>query len=141
MIKDVFYPKHLLVGGIKHANKGADPNWQVAAGDTETVDGVPYTLQMTFDGKTAEVEDVTPDNILDVFVARLERWALRGHENYMYFHNLKFDLQALLWHSKYRHWFAKPQRDFVVPQSEPNERHRDAWMTKRADELNPVQEG
>ncbi len=143
MIKEVYYPKHLLVGGISHARAGADLEWQVAAGDTETVRGAPYTMQLAFGGRweDAEVYKVTPEDVLETFVARLERWASRRAVNFVTFHNLKFDLQALLWAPRHRHWFAKPRRDFVVPLSDPNERAREAWLDRKAKELEPADEG
>jgi len=134
VIKDVWYPKHILLNGITRAKKGCEENWQVAAADTETVRGSPYTLQISFDGVNPLVFPVTPATILDTFVEAMEGWAKRKTVNTCYFHNLEFDLPALLYDEKFRHHFANPLKEFTIPLSAPNEAGVHRWRDKQGRE-------
>ena len=118
MVKTVYIPPWVRQNGIGKNHRGHESSWQVAAADTETVHGKPVTLQWCDDGETPEVYDITPEDILDVFIDRVERWARRDAAvRVVYFHHLKFDLQALLWRKDHRQFFGLPKREFAVPLS------------------------
>jgi hypothetical protein len=115
MVKTVYVPPWVRQNGIGKNHKGHSPDWQVAAADTETVHGCPVTLQWCEDGETADVYDVTPATILDTFIDRVDRWARRDADvRIVYFHHLKFDLQALLYRSDHRQFFGLPKREFSI---------------------------
>ena len=115
MVKLVHYPMHLLIRGITKNDKGLDGAWQIAAGDTETINGPPNTLQLCFDGERAHVWRVTPQTILPTFMAAIDDWADRVTKTKVcFFHNLRFDLQALLYDPKHRPNFSLPQREFSI---------------------------
>jgi hypothetical protein len=139
VIKNVYYPQHILKLGITKNHKGIEPEWNVGAADTETVNGVPNTLQLCWNGGKPIVLRVTPDDILDVFVFYVEQWAKRGTVNVVYFHNLKFDLQALLYRPDHRVFFGGAKRDFIVPirrkDGQPAMHHEKADDALSPDEL------
>lgn len=115
MLKQVYYPRHIIQNGITKNHKGTEDVWNVGAFDTETVNGKPNTLQFSFNGKDAIVHHVTPKNIFEVFVQEVALWASRKGTNVLFAHNLKFDMQSILWRPDYREFFGKERRDFVVP--------------------------
>ena len=112
MIKRVLYPPFIRLKGITKNDKGAGKPWRVAAGDTETVHGRPYTLQLTYDGHNPLVFYVTPDTVLTAFLNEVSVWALPHEFNAVFFHNLPFDLQALL--LNHASLFTEKQKEFVI---------------------------
>jgi len=125
MLKTVYYPRHILRHGITKNDAGIEPVWNVGAGDTETVHGSPITLQLCWSGREPLVDYVEPQTVFSTFVARVEEWAHRGVVNVVFFHNLKFDMQALLYRPEYRKLFGDEKRDFIVP-------------IRRKDDLDPL---
>jgi len=115
MLKQVYYPRHITEAGITKNHKGTEADWSVGAFDTETVNGIPNTIQFSFNGREAVVCKVTPDDIFDVFLFHVREWASRKGVNVLYAHNLKFDLQSILWRPDHREFFGKERRDFIVP--------------------------
>ena len=96
MEKIVSYPDHVLAG-IKrnHRSYPVPKNLRLFGGDTETVKGLPHTIQVSDDGITPMLRYVDRDTILPTFW-ELVRPAMReGGVNVCYFHNLKFDLMIL----------------------------------------------
>lgn len=112
MLKRVLYPLHLTRNGITNKTKGWERPWRVAAGDTETIRGLPYTLQLSFDGVEARVFDVSRVNILATFLGELKEWMKPREVNAVFFHNLPFDFQALLYEDQ--QLFTTDRRDFKV---------------------------
>jgi len=132
VIKSIWVPKWILVNGITKNHRGFEGEWQMGAGDTETVRGIVNTLQLCFDGQNAEVYRVSPETILQTFVERIEEWADREHTvRVVWFHQLKFDLQALL--SRHDHvWhFAQPESEFILPLSPPKPGTTDATPARK----------
>jgi len=97
MIKSLYVPGYIRAGITK--NHRGTPPLTVMAGDTETCDGIPYLLQLVKEGQEPNVYDVTADTVLPTFL----RWCYENTNardkyavNVLYFHNLAFDLGAIL---------------------------------------------
>jgi len=114
MIKTVYYPGHILKHGITKNDAGIERLWNVASGDTETVNGPPNTMQLCFNGADPIICRVTPETIFDTFIFHVSQWARRGVANVIFFHNLKFDLQALLYRDDHKVLYGQEKRDFIV---------------------------
>lgn len=95
MIKNVILKKHIWKG-ITHNEISFPKRYTLFGADTETVNGDPYTFQVSSDGKQADLVFVNRENVLDKFLEYIEPRLLEGHVNIMYFHNLAFDLPVLL---------------------------------------------
>jgi len=116
MIKPVEYPSWIRARGMTHSGRGYQGPWRIAGWDTETVrnlvvgGGDPYTLQVyTDDGGTMDY--VTPANVLNTFVGRMNKWARERAVNVAFAHNLAFDLSVIL---KKHHSLFSGQRDFEL---------------------------
>jgi hypothetical protein len=74
----------------------------VLAGDTETVRGHAYSLQL-HDGVQPHYVRVNDDSVLDEFLGWIEPRILSGHVAVMYFHNLEYDISVILrrYHEKF----------------------------------------
>lgn len=63
-------------------------------GDTESVRGRPYTIQL-YDGKEVFFKYTNTDNILKDFVKYVDKKCKVNFKNIIYFHNLEFDIMML----------------------------------------------
>lgn len=99
MIRKIDVPKFIEEGIVKN-HEGFPKRLKFWGGDTETVNGDPYTMQF-HDGKTTDLLWVNRDNVMRKFLEYFEQRAWAGQTNVVYFHNLEFDLGVLMskWHS------------------------------------------
>jgi hypothetical protein len=94
--KIVVYPSHVLEG-IK-PNHRAHPlpdDVRIFGADTETVHGIPHTVQVCEDGRTTFLQYVNVKTVLPTFWELIRPAMIPGGLNLCYFHNLKFDLMVL----------------------------------------------
>jgi hypothetical protein len=94
--RSIVLPRYILEG-ITHKSSSLQKNIKIFGGDTETCDGKPITLQICSDNLIPELFWVTPKTILPVFLAYCEAHVSQGETGVFYFHNLDFDLVALLY--------------------------------------------
>lgn len=114
MIKKIFYKNKV----IEPNHKSFPKRYKLFACDTETVDGLPYTLQL-YDGKEIYFKYVNKNNILDIFLEYLYGKGLSRQVNIVYFHNLEYDISVIFYkfHKKflerktliiqYENWYIK----------------------------------
>ncbi len=103
MLDRILIPRHVRAG-IRSNHYGFElESFQLFGGDTETVNGRPYTLQL-HDGQETALLWVDVDNVLDVFINYFRK-RLQSRVNVVYFHNLSYDLVVLCY--KYAEEFAK----------------------------------
>jgi len=94
MIKKIIIPPYLFKG-IKHNELAFPKRYRIFGFDTETVNGLPYTLQF-YDGKKDEIIYVNKNNVLDKFLNFMKSKIVSGIPNVVYAHNLLFDISVLL---------------------------------------------
>lgn len=82
--------------GLKESKKGYPVNtpFRIFGADTETVRGVPHTFQVVSEGDEV-IERVNAKTIFSRFMAYLEPRLLEKGGNFVFFHNLRFDLTIL----------------------------------------------
>ena len=81
----------------------------------EIIDGLAPTRWK--DSKGRQMAPITDIDILPTFLGRIEKWARRKCVNVVYFHNLPFDLQALLYKPAHQQYFSSAMHEFVLPLS------------------------
>lgn len=97
MKKVLIIPKHIRT--IKKNHISLNFNYSVYGCDTETANGVPFMLQIN-DGKEVYMPYVSKETILDEFLDYFDRISAdedKEHYYIAFFHNLDFDLVALLY--------------------------------------------
>jgi len=104
--RNIVIPPHVR-RGITHRKSGFPARVRYFAGDCETCDGLPLTIQLADNPHTADLFWVNEETILPTFLKWIERRLLRKQVNVCYFHFLQFDLVALLY--KYRDAFSASQ--------------------------------
>lgn len=97
--RKIVIPPHIR-RGIRHRKSGFPGRVRIFGGDVETVEGEPLTLQLADSAKTAEVLWINEATIWREFIKWVEPRLWRKHVNVCYFHNLAFDLTALLYQYK-----------------------------------------
>jgi len=101
MIKDVSIPDRVRFGIKKnHRSSPLPANLKVFGADTETVHGLPHTVQI-YDGKEPALFYVNAKTVFKTFWDYVKERSRRKGVNLCYFHNLKFDL-LILFHQYHR---------------------------------------
>lgn len=82
--------------GLKESARGfpVKTPFRIFGADTETVRGVPHTFQICSEGEDV-IERVNAQTIFPRFMTWLEPRLLDRGANYVFFHNLRFDLTIL----------------------------------------------
>jgi hypothetical protein len=93
--KKIILPPYIEFGGIRHLAKGFPKKINLIVGDTETVKGEPYTIQL-FDGQTMSYTLHSNEDILETFVKYVRKRTQKDAFNLVYFHGLDFDAPVLL---------------------------------------------
>lgn len=107
MMKKIIVP-HYLKERIIPIKRGFPKNCKVFVGDVETANGKPYLLTL-YDGKDITLIEVTPENIEIEFVKYLmDKCRSKNYSNIMFFHNLPFDLTAILNQNESMFEYQKP---------------------------------
>lgn len=107
MNKDVDLGKYLQAG-IFPLKKGFPKRLKVFSCDTETADGIPYMLQF-YDGKDISLFEVDRHTVYPTFMQYLkERCVSKGYAHIVFFHNLEFDISAILDEKKEMFQYLKP---------------------------------
>jgi len=96
MKKTLILP-HYIMGGMRHNEKSLNKTVRVFGGDTETCNGEPFTLQLCGADRNPEIFWVNKSSVLDTFLDYADRHISRNELGAFYFHNLDFDLVALLY--------------------------------------------
>jgi hypothetical protein len=86
-------------------------NYKIFACDTETYKGDIFTLQIKYSDGRNEIYEVNPDNAFDEFMKRIDEDIEHHQYAYVFFHNLSFDIPALL-KARYEKEFLKNQFEF-----------------------------
>jgi len=96
MIKDVRVNPHFQRYGIveNHRAYPTDKEIRIFGGDTETVNGDPWTLQLS-NGDESMIKKITPKTIFPEMMNWLKPRAREHGVNLVFFHNLNFDLRVL----------------------------------------------
>lgn len=96
MIKDVRVGFRLSQNGLleNHRAYPSEDKLRIFGGDTETVEGEPYTLQLA-GPKDEMMEKVTGDTIFQVMMRWLVPRSIDKGINLVWFHNLNFDLRVI----------------------------------------------
>lgn len=95
MIKEVSYPTHLRKGITAILRDfPPDKELRVFGGDSETVRGLPHTVQIAAEGESV-ILFVDQDSIFPEFWGWIKHRLRRDGINLCYFHNLNFDLRVL----------------------------------------------
>ncbi len=95
MNKKITLPPYLQLG-VKPLKRGFPKYYNVFACDVETANGLPYLLTLN-DGEYTELIEVTPESIVIEFMRYLEdKCRSKNYTNIMFFHNLQFDITAIL---------------------------------------------
>lgn len=92
MIKNIIYKNYKIEGNYKSYPKRI----KIFACDTETIQGLPYTIQI-YDGKEVFFKYVNKNNILDIFLSYIHKKSLSGQTNIVYFHNLEYDISVIFY--------------------------------------------
>lgn len=82
--------------GLKESSKGfpVKTPFRIFGADTETVKGKPHTFQIVSEGEEV-IERVDDQTVFKRFMAWLEPRLLDKGANFVFFHNLRFDLTIL----------------------------------------------
>lgn len=83
--------------GITHKDSVFPSNVVVIGGDTETYKGEPLTLQLSAAPGETDLIWVDKRTILEEFLSYMDKHISRHERGLVYFHNLDFDLVALLY--------------------------------------------
>jgi hypothetical protein len=95
MQKDVMIPPYLM-HGVFPAKRGFPKEFQVIACDTETANGSPYLIQF-YDGAEITLKETDTDRIFNEFMSYVrERCRYKGRSTIVFFHNMQFDITAIL---------------------------------------------
>lgn len=94
--RSIVLPPHIR-GGIKHRTKSFPVRYRIFAGDCETFDGSPLSIQLTDNAQTCDLLWVNKKTILPTFLEWIGPRLLSKQVNICFFHNLAFDLTALLY--------------------------------------------
>lgn len=94
--RNIKLPVHIRAG-IKHRRACFSPEYRLFSGDCETVGGHPLTIQLTDNPDTCDLFWVNQKTILPTFMKWIKGRLLRHRVNVCFFHNLSFDLTALLY--------------------------------------------
>lgn len=112
MIYNVDYPLSVL-SGIRKNDRAFNPaRLKIFGADTETVHGVPYTLQ-AHDGKETFIKYVTARTIWPEFLGWIVPRMDAGGVNVCYFHNLRFDLRVLFFSRLRKLYDSNGEFDFT----------------------------
>jgi len=98
MEKNIFIPKYIQKGIYKN-HVGFPKNVNVMVGDTETK---PYLYL----GINDSIRKCRKRNIHKIFFELIDRYSKTRTNNYLFFHNLKFDLQVIF--LKFKEYFRQP---------------------------------
>jgi hypothetical protein len=93
--------------------KGFPDKLVLMVADTESVLGDPYSIQL-FDGETGVYSLHQNEDILTTFIKYVKKRMVPGHQHYVYFHGLDFDLPMLL--HKYHSMFSENSFSLSFPQ-------------------------
>lgn len=85
-----------IISGIRANHRGFPDRYKIWGGDTETVHGEPYSLQLT-DGADVDFYYVDKKNIMHTFCAWLDKHAYQKHPIVLWFHNLEYDLTTIFY--------------------------------------------
>lgn len=99
--RNITIPKHVRKG-IGHRKSGFPDRVRFFAGDCETCEGEPITIQLAESDKEADLLWISSKTILPAFLGWMRKRLLKKQVNVCYFHNLNFDLVALLYDYKDR---------------------------------------
>ncbi len=94
MKKNLIIP--LSANSIKPNHKSLNYNFKVFGADTETANGEPFLLQINDDKDNVMMLKVDKTNIFDIFLKYIEKQIKKNEIAIVFFHNLKFDLVAML---------------------------------------------
>jgi hypothetical protein len=94
--REIILPRHIR-GGIRHRSKGFPEEYRMFAGDCETCEGHPISIQLADSADQADLLWVDQKTILPRFLKWMSTRLLRHRVNVCFFHNLSFDLTALLY--------------------------------------------
>jgi hypothetical protein len=95
MIKEITVPEYLT--GIRQTKKAYPKDVNIIAVDTETVNGKPYTLQITNNDNQPNLFYVNEKDITDTFIRLLKVLYNKKSTNVLFCHNLSFDLPILFY--------------------------------------------
>ena len=95
MKRRLIIPKRVLEG-IRYKMQINMTNYMVFGCDTETYDGEPFLLQINNERNEPKLLSVNSENILDNFLKYIDYVLPYRHTAICFFHNLSFDLVALL---------------------------------------------
>lgn len=119
MNKHIHVPGYIYKG-ITRNIRGSQP-LNVMAGDTETCQGIPYLIQLCRDGQWPDLYDVDAETVLPVFLEWLKENTMSRRTNpvnILYFHNLPFDLGAILCRYRDERWlrneFTITGDDYII---------------------------
>jgi len=107
--------------GLKESAKGFPKNtpMRIFGGDTETVKGVPHTFQIVSEGEEV-IERVDAKTIFKRFMAWVSPRLLDRGGNFMFFHNLRFDLTILF----------NTEHEAIYDQYNDITLHKDGYLVK-----------
>ncbi len=97
MIKNVVVSEYYAKAkGLKETTRGFPKNlpMRIFGADTETVKGQPHTFQVVSEGEEI-IERVDSKTIFPHFMRWLKPRVIEGGLNFVFFHNLRFDLTIL----------------------------------------------
>ena len=96
MEKVVSYPSHVLAGlKPNHRAFPIPDDLRIFGADTETVHGLPHTVQVCDDGRNVFLSYVNRATVLPTFWELVRPKMIPGGLNLCYFHKLNFDLKVL----------------------------------------------
>lgn len=104
--RNIILPR-FIQSGIKHRSGTFPERVRWFAGDVETCNGLPITIQLADNAETGDLLWVKKETILPKFIDWIKPRLLSKQVNVCFFHNLSFDLTALLYN--YLHLFTKNQ--------------------------------
>lgn len=94
MKKQLIIPKTAYK--ITKNHRPLNPNFKVFGCDTETANGIPFLLQINNEKDNIKMFNVSAENIFDTFLKYIESQITQYEIAICFFHNLSFDLVALL---------------------------------------------
>ena len=108
MKKRIYIPANLKT--IKPNHLSLYENYKIFACDTETANGDIFSFQIKYDNKN-EIYSVSPNNAFDKLMELIDNNIQHHQYAYVFFHNLSFDLTALL-KERYEKEFLKNYFEF-----------------------------
>jgi hypothetical protein len=94
--KNIILPVHIRAG-IKHRKAGFPSDYRLFAGDVETCEGFPISIQLADSATHCDFIWTSKKDILPAFMGWMKNRLLKHRVNVCFFHNLAFDLTALLY--------------------------------------------